>query len=345
MSTEYLAPGVYIEEAPFESHPIEGVSTRNPCDTLVLPGEAWTELRKMAVNICKHKRCPRCRALVIGADPGARLFALRALAIELQLSLYRIDLSEVVSKYVGETEKSLTRLFKAAETGGMILYFDEADALFGKPAEIKDAHDRYANRKHGTLARRIGKCAGVVILGASRRAALNCRPALSFEFIVAIDRKQGQRTAPPQKGKRYPYAQFNFLVNFGPGNKDSRQAGFQECYTLTKRITRAGYRDGNETEKAVRKITGLNKATDVTLKRGVIGSADLDQWLSDIRNGNKTASRTVTIQLQNEDGTVVQTWKLTRARIIKHVSGPLNAKGIDLTMEELTLSYERLESE
>src|SRR6185295_16586210 len=125
MSTEYLAPGVYVEEVPFEPHPIEGVPTGSPCDSLVLPGKAWTELRKMAVHI--RKRCSRCRALVIGVDPGARLFALRALALELGLSLYRIDLSEVVSKYVGETEKNLGRLFKAAEAAEMILFFDEAD--------------------------------------------------------------------------------------------------------------------------------------------------------------------------------------------------------------------------
>ena len=94
----------------------------------------------------------------------------------------------------------------------------------------------------------------------------------------------------------------------------------------------------------VMKITGLNKATDVTMKRGVIGSLDLYQWLDQIRNGDQSAYRTVTIQLQNEDHSgVVLTWKLLRARIIKHVSGPLNAKGTDVAMEELTLAYERLE--
>jgi phage tail-like protein len=68
--------------------------------------------------------------------------------------------------------------------------------------------------------------------------------------------------------------------------------------------------------------------------------------LNDIRNGNQNAERTVTIHLQNEDHTkIVQTWKLLRARIIKHVSGPLNAKGNDVAMEELTLAYERLEME
>jgi hypothetical protein len=199
MSTKYLAPGVYIEEVPFESHPIEGVSAGGPCDGLVLPGKAWTELRKMAVNI--RKRGPRCRALVIGADPGARLFALRALALEVQLSLYRIDLSEVVGKYIGETEKNLRRLFKAAEAGDMILFFNEADALFGKRSGIKDAHERYVDVKGRTLAQRIEKCGGVVILGVSRNVALDRPPAPSFEFIVAIDRKRGRRTSPDQKGK------------------------------------------------------------------------------------------------------------------------------------------------
>jgi phage tail-like protein len=111
-------------------------------------------------------------------------------------------------------------------------------------------------------------------------------------------------------------------------------------------VTVAEYRNGNEKENSVRKITGLNKATDVTLKRGVIGSLNLYQWLNDIRNGNQAAYRTVNVHLQNEDHTaIVQTWKLLRARIIKHVSGPMNAKGTDVAMEELTLSYERLEME
>jgi phage tail-like protein len=143
-----------------------------------------------------------------------------------------------------------------------------------------------------------------------------------------------------------PYVQFNFLVDLGTGNTDGPEAGFQECSNIGMEVTVAEYRNGNEKENSVRKITGMNKATDVTLKRGVIGSLNLYQWLNDIRNGNQSAHRTVTIHLQNEDHTsVVQTWKLLRARIIKHVSGPMNAKGTDVAMEELTLSYERLEME
>src|SRR6476646_3479755 len=143
-----------------------------------------------------------------------------------------------------------------------------------------------------------------------------------------------------------PYVQFNFLVDLGTGNTDGADAGFQEVSGIGMEVTVAEYRNGNEKENSVRKITGLNKSTDVTLKRGVIGSLNLYQWLNDIRNGNQAALRKVTVQLQNEDHTaVVQTWKLLRARIIKHVSGPMNAKGTDVAMEELTLSYERLEME
>jgi phage tail-like protein len=143
-----------------------------------------------------------------------------------------------------------------------------------------------------------------------------------------------------------PYVQFNFLVDLGDGTTEGPQAGFQECSNIGMEVTLAEYRNGNEKENSVRKITGLNKATDVTLKRGVIGSLNLYQWLNDIRNGNQNALRNVVVQLQNEDhSAVVQTWKLMRARIIKHISGPMNAKGTDVAMEELTIAYERLEME
>jgi phage tail-like protein len=143
-----------------------------------------------------------------------------------------------------------------------------------------------------------------------------------------------------------PYAQFNFLVDLGTGQTDGPQAGFQECSEIGMSVDVIEYRNGNEKENSVRKITGLNKATDVTLKRGVIGSLDLYQWLNDIRNGDQGAVRTVLVHLMNEDHTtVVQTWKLLRARIVKHVSGPFNAKASDVAMEELVLAYERLELE
>jgi phage tail-like protein len=142
-----------------------------------------------------------------------------------------------------------------------------------------------------------------------------------------------------------PYVQFNFLVDLGTGNTAGPQAGFQECSNIGMEVTVAEYRRGNATENSVQKVTGLNNATDVTLKRGVIGMLDLYQWLDQIRNGDQTAYRTVLIHLQSEDhnATPVLTWKLLRARATKTVWGPLNAKGTDVAMEEMTLAYERLE--
>jgi phage tail-like protein len=144
-----------------------------------------------------------------------------------------------------------------------------------------------------------------------------------------------------------PYVQFNFLVDLGTGNTNGPQAGFQEVSGIGMEVTVAEYRAGNHKENSVMKITGMNKSTDVTMKRGVIGSLDLYQWLNDIRNGDQVNGlRNVTVQLQSEDHTaVVATWKLMRARIIKHTSGPMNAKGTDVAMEELVLAYERLEME
>ena len=143
-----------------------------------------------------------------------------------------------------------------------------------------------------------------------------------------------------------PYAQFNFLVDLGTGATDGPEAGFQECSAISMSVDVIEYRNGNEKENNPRKLTGLARVSDVTLKRGIIGSLGLYQWLDQIRNGDAAALRTVLIHLQNEDHTAtVMTWKLHRARIIKHTSGPLNAKGTDVAMEEMTLAYERLELE
>ena len=84
-----------------------------------------------------------------------------------------------------------------------------------------------------------------------------------------------------------PYVQFNFLIDLGTGTTDGFQAGFQECSNIGMEVTVAEYRTGNFKENSVQKITGLNKSTDVTLKRGVIGSLNLYAWLNDIRNGNQ----------------------------------------------------------
>jgi phage tail-like protein len=143
-----------------------------------------------------------------------------------------------------------------------------------------------------------------------------------------------------------PYAQFNFLVDLGTGETDGPEAGFQECSALSMSVDVIEYRNGNDKENNPRKLTGLARVSDVTLKRGIIGSLGLYKWIDQIRNGDSAGFRNVVIQLQNEDHTAIaMTWKLLRARIIKHTSGPLNAKGTDVAMEEITLAYERLEIE
>ena len=136
-----------------------------------------------------------------------------------------------------------------------------------------------------------------------------------------------------------PYVQFNFLVHLG-GPAHGPDAGFQEISGIGQEAALAA-----DATKSVRKITGLNKAADVTFKRGVVSSLGFQQWLNDIRAANPNALRDVTVQMQNEDHTVVRTWKLVRARIIKHTSGPLSAKSTDVAMEELVLGCERLEVE
>ena len=143
-----------------------------------------------------------------------------------------------------------------------------------------------------------------------------------------------------------PYGQFNFLVDIGDGNTEGAQAGFQEVSGLSSDVVVTEYRNGNARENSVMKLTGLNRVSDVTLKRGLMGSLALYDWFNDIRNGNVKALRTVTIRLMSEDHSdVVMTWKLLRARIVKHTSGPLNAKGSDVAMEEIVLACERLELE
>ncbi len=142
-----------------------------------------------------------------------------------------------------------------------------------------------------------------------------------------------------------PYVQFNFQVDLNlPGMVPGQASGgFQEISGIGMEVTVSEYRNGNDRDNGTRKITGLNKASDVTLKRGVIGALPLYSWLDDIRNGNQRAFRDVTITLLSENREPVLEWRLLRARIIKYTCGPLNAKGNDVAMEEMVLSPERLE--
>ena len=110
--------------------------------------------------------------------------AAEVLAHELGLDLYRIDLAGVVSKYIGETEKNLRRVFDAAEDSGAILLFDEADALFGKRTEVKDSHDRYANIEVSYLLQRMEAYRGLAILTTNMRHAIDPAFLRRLRFIV-----------------------------------------------------------------------------------------------------------------------------------------------------------------
>lgn len=166
-------------------------------DELVLPEREKDILNDIAIHLRqritvyeewgfaqKSARGLGISALFTGPSGTGKTMAAEVLANELALDLYRIDLSQVVSKYIGETEKNLARVFDAAEAGGAILLFDEADALFGKRSEVKDSHDRYANIEIGYLLQRMEAYRGLAILTTNMKSALDEAFLRRIRFIV-----------------------------------------------------------------------------------------------------------------------------------------------------------------
>ena len=164
---------------------------------LVLPNLQLRILREIAVHVrqraCVHERWGfgargarglGISALFAGASGTGKTMTAEVLASELRLDLYRIDLSQVVSKYIGETEKNLRRVFDAAEAGGAILLFDEADALFGKRSEVKDSHDRYANIEISYLLQRMEGYRGLAVLTTNLKSALDPAFLRRLRFVV-----------------------------------------------------------------------------------------------------------------------------------------------------------------
>ena len=139
-----------------------------------------------------------------------------------------------------------------------------------------------------------------------------------------------------------PYVQFNFLVDLGTGNTDGPEAGFQEVSGIGMEVTVAEYRNGTDAENHVRKIPGIHKVGDVTLKRGLVGSKDLFDWIKQTRTDGYKAKRTVVIHLQDEARSgPVATWRLQNAMPLKYTGPTLAGKGGgDVAMEELVLSCE-----
>jgi AAA+ superfamily predicted ATPase len=164
---------------------------------LVLPEAQKQALREIAVHVRQRSRVYDdwgfaaassrglgISALFAGPSGTGKTMAGEVLANELNLDLFRIDLSQVVNKYIGETEKNLRRVFDAAEDGGAILLFDEADALFGKRSEVKDSHDRYANIEVSYLLQRMEAYRGLAILTTNLKSALDTAFLRRLRFVV-----------------------------------------------------------------------------------------------------------------------------------------------------------------
>jgi hypothetical protein len=195
-------------------------------DDFVLPATEMNLLRQISAQVRqrskvydelgfarKMNRGFGISTLFAGDSGTGKTMAAEVIANDLRLNLYRIDLSAVVSKYIGETEKNLRRLFDAAEDGGAILFFDEADALFGKRSEVKDSHDRYANIEINYLLQRIESFRGLAILATNMKSALDTaftrrlRFIVNFPFPALADRRELWQKVFPQRDdkKDLPY--------------------------------------------------------------------------------------------------------------------------------------------
>jgi hypothetical protein len=184
-------------------------------------------------------------ALFSGPSGSGKTMAAEVLANHLRLSLHRIDLSAVVSKYIGETEKNLRKLFDAAEDGGVILFFDEADALFGKRSEVKDSHDRYANIEINYLLQRMEAYRGLAILATNMKSSLDpaflrrLRFIVTFPFPGMAERKAiWRKVFPPQM----PAAQLDFdrLARLTLTGGDIRNVALNAAFSAAQAGTPVG---------------------------------------------------------------------------------------------------------
>ncbi len=166
-------------------------------DDLVIPAAQRETLRQIVAHVRRRRmvyddwgfakkgsRGLGISALFSGPSGTGKTMAAEVLAAELGLDLFRIDLSSVVSKYIGETEKNLKRVFDAAEEGGAVLLFDEADALFGKRSEVKDSHDRFANIEVGYLLQRMEAYEGLAILTSNLKNSLDTAFMRRIRFVI-----------------------------------------------------------------------------------------------------------------------------------------------------------------
>jgi SpoVK/Ycf46/Vps4 family AAA+-type ATPase len=156
-------------------------------DAIDLPGRELKRLRSIAAGA----RISPAPVLFIGPRGTGKTLAAEVVAGALGTGLLQVDLAATVSKYIGETEKNLERVFKEAESSGAVLLLDEADALFGKRGGVKDSHDRFANIEIGFLLQRMEEYRGLAILAVGRRDNLDPAFLRRFRFVVRFPLSAG----------------------------------------------------------------------------------------------------------------------------------------------------------
>ncbi len=211
------------------------IDCRHGWDDIVLPVPKIQQLKEICVQVKNRHRVFEQwgfgrkisrgggLSIIFTGSPGTgKTMAAEVMAGELQLDLYKIDLSGVVSKYIGETEKNLSKIFHEAETSNVILFFDEADALFGKRSEVNDAHDRYANIETSYLLQKMEEYEGIVILATNFRKNMDdafmrrIRYVVEFPFPDEDSRERIWESHFPALAPRSGAVDFKFLARHFP---------------------------------------------------------------------------------------------------------------------------------
>ncbi len=270
------------------------VAPRFTLDELMLPARPARQIRELVTALrvlgTVHMDWGTARAwnegglsvLFTGPPGTGKTMAAEAIATEIGMPMYRIDLSQVVSKYIGETEKNLSRLFDAADSGDAILFFDEADAVFGKRTEIKDAHDRYSNHEVSYLLERMERFKGMAVLASNRKKDLDdaflrrLRTIVSFPLPEAPERRRIWGAMMPE-GVDCTALDLDFLAERMPlSGGHIRSAVFNACLQSV--------RDGEPATLRMPEMVRAVKDEFDKLGRNV----SLDQfgpWSAEVRDG------------------------------------------------------------
>jgi AAA+ superfamily predicted ATPase len=254
------------------------IATNYTFADLVLPQDVMDQLHEIADQVVQRAqvyekwgfgtklvRGRGLAALFSGPSGTGKTMAAEVLANHLGLDLYRIDLAGVISKYIGETEKNLRKIFDAAEQSGAILFFDEADALFGKRSEIRDSHDRYANIEINYLLQRMEDYRGLAILATNMKSLLDqaflrrLRFLVDFPFPDATQRRHiWQQVFPPQA--RQENLDFSFLSRLEIAGGNIRNVALNSAFLAARdkepirmeHVLHAARREYSKIDKLVR---------------------------------------------------------------------------------------------